>query len=53
MQAADRATTIQLMQAGYVVESYNASLLHEPETVRICMSGRWSGHFGTLMPFVR
>lgn len=53
MERVDASITAQLRDAGYVVQSFNSLLLYEPGSVQIDMGGRWSGHFGTLMPFVR
>eukprot|EP00884_Botryococcus_braunii_P006520 jgi/Botrbrau1/1586/Bobra.0185s0008.2 len=53
MEIADASITAQLRKEGYMVQSFNSLLLHEPASVQIDMEGRWSGHFGTLMPFVR
>jgi hypothetical protein len=53
MESVDREVTAQLQQAGYRVQSFNSLLLQEPSSVQLDMGGRWWGHFGTLMPFVR
>lgn len=52
MRATDTAVGAVLEAHGVEVRSLNSTLLHEPEGVRINMSS-WSGHFGTLTPFLR
>ncbi len=52
MQATDSAVEAALEAEGVEVHSLNSTLLQEPEGVRINMAS-WSGHFGTLTPFLR
>ena len=53
MRSTDITVQAALEAAGLQVHTCNTFLLREPETVRINMKGKWNGHFGTLMPFVR
>ena len=53
MRATDERVAAGLREAGLLTEAFNTYLLYEPEDVKISMGGRWTGHFGTLMPFLR
>lgn len=48
----DDAVNRSLTNAGLHVKTFNALLIREPWDIKIDMS-RWSGHFGTLMPFYK
>ena len=34
------------------VHTYNASLLYDPKDVNLMLTDKWTGHWGTLMPFL-
>lgn len=53
MTAADARVERGLQEQGLEVKSYPGLLMREPQEVRIDMTGRWVGHFGTLSPFMR
>ena len=54
MRQADELVATELTgEKGIEVQGLNTTLLHEPEDVQIATNGRWVGHFGTLMPFLR
>ena len=53
MTAADARVEKGLQEQGLEVKSYQGLLMREPQEVRINMTGRWVGHFGTLSPFMR
>jgi hypothetical protein len=52
MRVTDTAVAKALEEQGLEVHSLNSTLLQEPEDVHISMAS-WSGHFGTLTPFLR
>jgi len=52
MRETDTAVEAALEAGGLEVHSLNSTLLQEPEGVRINMAP-WTGHFGTLSPFLR
>lgn len=53
MMATDASVAAALEQQGLEVKGYAGLLMREPQEVRVDMTGRWVGHFGTLSPFMR
>lgn len=53
MRATDERVAAALQGRGIEVRSHAGLLMREPEEVRVDMTGRWVGHFGTLSPFMR
>ncbi len=53
MTATDKRVAEGLQQQGMEVRSYAGLLMREPQEVKVDMTGRWVGHFGTLSPFMR